>query len=119
MGLFQISIVILVLISALYALSFWATPKKGDAEKLSVYENGFQPIGDARMKIDIIFWIIGQLYLIFDLEIIFIFPFASIIYSLNSFIAIWAFMLFQIILALGFVYEYNEGALNILADDKK
>jgi NADH:ubiquinone oxidoreductase subunit 3 (subunit A) len=72
-------------------------------------------MNDARKKIDIIFWIIGLLYLIFDLEIIFIFPFASIIYSLNSFLAFSSFLSFLIILALGFLYEYNEGALDIVS----
>jgi NADH-quinone oxidoreductase subunit A len=69
------------------------------------------------MKIDIIFWVIGLLYLIFDLELVFIFPFASIIFSLNSFIGFWSFMLFLIILALGFCYEYFMGALTILPEN--
>ncbi len=116
MGFIQLSIVVLAIISLLYLLSFWATSKKGDYEKLSTYETGFNPIRDARKKIDIIFWIIGLLYLIFDQEIIFIFPFASIIYTLNSFVAYSVFLIFLIILALGFVYEYNEGALNIIDD---
>jgi NADH-quinone oxidoreductase subunit A len=114
MGIVVISIVILSLLSILYAASFWISSQKGDAEKLSTYETGFNPVNDAKMKIDIIFWIIGLLYLIFDLEIIFIFPFASIIYNLNSFIAFTAFIMFLIILALGFLYEYNEGALEII-----
>ena len=114
MGILQLTIIILGLLIVLYGLSFWASSKKGDIEKLSTYETGFNPFNDARKKIDIIFWIIGLLYLIFDLEIIFIFPFASIIYTLNSFFALSVFFLFLIILALGFVYEYNEGALNIV-----
>lgn len=87
MGILQLSVIIFGLLFILYALSFWASTKKGDIEKLSTYETGFNPFNDARKKIDIIFWIIGLLYLIFDLEIIFIFPFASIIYTLNSFFA--------------------------------
>lgn len=114
MGILQISLIILIVISAMYLISFWAIPKKGDLEKLSAYENGFNPIGDARMKIDIIYWIIGLLYLIFDLELIFLIPFASIIYSINSFFAFSALMFFLIILALGFAYEYISNALNIL-----
>lgn len=115
MGFLQITQIVLAILIVLYLLSFWATPKGvGDYEKLSTYETGFNPIGDARKKIDIIFWIIGLLYLIFDLEIIFIFPFASIIYTLNSFVAYSVFLIFLIILALGFVYEYNEGALTII-----
>lgn len=114
MGIIQLSVIILALLVILYGLSFWASSKKGDIEKLSTYETGFNPFNDARMKIDILFWIIGLLYLIFDLEIIFIFPFASIIYTLNSFFAFTAFFLFLIILALGFVFEYMEGALDII-----
>jgi NADH:ubiquinone oxidoreductase subunit 3 (subunit A) len=62
MGFLQLTIVVLAIISLLYLLSFWATSKKGDSEKLSTYETGFNPIRDARKKIDIIFWIIGLLY---------------------------------------------------------
>jgi NADH-quinone oxidoreductase subunit A len=114
MGILQLSFIILALLTILYVVGFWASTSRPDQEKLSIYETGFNPINDARMKIDIIYWIIGLLYLIFDLEIIFIFPFASIIYTLNSFIAFSAFFIFLIILALGFLYEYNEGALDIL-----
>lgn len=113
MGILQLSVIIISLLAILYLASFWISSKKGDAEKLSTYETGFNPINDAKKKIDIIFWIIGLLYLIFDLEIIFIFPFASVIYTLNSYFAFISFMIFLIILALGFLYEYNEGALEI------
>ena len=115
MGFLQLSLVILLIISVLYGVSFWiSNPLRfNDQEKLSTYETGFNPIRDARKKIDIIFWIIGLLYLIFDLEIIFIFPFATIIYTLNSFLAFSVFVLFLIVLALGFVYEYNEGAFDL------
>lgn len=113
MGFIQTSIVILIIISLLYILSFWASTKKGDKEKLSIYETGFNPINDAKFKIDIIFWVIGLLYLIFDLELIFIFPFASIIFIINSYLAYSVFLFFLIILALGFLYEYHQGALNI------
>ena len=114
MGILQITFIILTLLSILYAASFWISSKKGDLEKLSTYETGFNPLSDAKMKINIIFWIIGLLYLIFDLEIVFIFPFASIIYHLDSFLALNSFIFFLIILALGFIYEYNEGALDII-----
>ncbi len=114
MGIFQIGFIILLIISVLYLLSFWLISKKGDAEKLSPYENGFNPIGDARMKFDIIYWIIGLLYLIFDLEIVFIFPFTSIFNEINSLYALWAFMSFLIFLGIGFIYEYLAGALNII-----
>jgi NADH-quinone oxidoreductase subunit A len=113
MGFIETSFIIIALISILYALSFWASTKKGDKEKLSIYETGFNPIKDAKFKIDIVFWIIGLLYLIFDLELIFIFPFASVIFIINSFLAYSVFLLFLLILAFGFLYEYHQGALNI------
>lgn len=119
MGLLQVSVIIFIILCALYGISFWAGPKKGDQEKLSTYETGFEPIGDARIKIDIVFWVIGLLYLVFDQELVIILPFASIIFTINSFIGIWAFMLFLIILALGFCYEYFMGALEILTTEQE
>lgn len=99
MGILQLSFIIFILLSILYLVSFWASAKKGDKEKLSTYETGFIPFNDARKKIDIIFWIIGLLYLIFDLEIIFIFPFASILNNLNSLLAFSTFLKFLSVLA--------------------
>jgi NADH-quinone oxidoreductase subunit A len=114
MGIIELSIIIIGLLSLLYLLSFWISSKKGDLEKLSVYETGFNPFNDARMKIDIIYWLIGLLYVIFDLELILLFPFASILYSISSLYAIFSFYFFLIILAFGFLYEYFEGALRIM-----
>jgi NADH-quinone oxidoreductase subunit A len=113
-GFLQISVVSIIILSALYLASFYLIVKKDDLEKLSAYESGFTPLGNARMKISILYWIIGILYLIFDLEIIFIFPFASIIYSINSLFAIWSLMFFLIILTLAFIYEYLKGGLDLL-----
>lgn len=93
----QISILSISILSILYLASFFLVPKKDDIEKLSPYESGFEPLGDARMKISILYWIIGILYLIFDLEIIFIFPFAAILFSMNSLLALWSIMTFLII----------------------
>ena len=115
----NLTIIVVGLITILYALSFWLISKRGDNEKQSTYENGFNPIGDARKKFDIIYWIIGLLYLIFDLEIIFIFPFIAIINDIDSLISFWSFMSFLLFLGKGFIYEYLEGALNILQDQEK
>jgi NADH-quinone oxidoreductase subunit A len=57
---------------------------------LTAYESGFEPLGDARMKFDIIYWIIGLLYLVFDLEIIFLFPFGAIIPHVDSLLSYWS-----------------------------
>lgn len=112
-SLLQISIIAIFILTLLYLASFYLIPKKDDFEKTSAYESGFEPFGDARMKISILYWIIGILYLIFDLEIIFIFPFAAILFSLNSIFGLWIMMIFLIILTLGFIYEYIQGALEL------
>jgi NADH-quinone oxidoreductase subunit A len=66
------------------------------------------------MKFDVLYYVIGILYLIFDLEIIFLFPIATIMFTLNSLIAFWIVMFFLIILTIGFIYEYNQGALDLV-----
>jgi len=66
------------------------------------------------MKFEILYYIIGILYLIFDLEIIFLFPLAVNLFSVNSVIAFWVVMLFIIILTIGFIYEWFHGALYLL-----
>jgi len=86
MGFYLVSVVLLGVVSALYLVSFWigAINNGSIMEKLSAYECGLEPVGDARVKFDILYYIIGILYLIFDLEIIFLFPLATILFSLNS-----------------------------------
>jgi len=69
------------------------------------------------MKISIFYWIIGLLYLIFDLEIIFLFPFAAILNYINNLFALWSLILFLIILTIGFIYEYSQGALSLGGDN--
>ena len=112
-ALIQLSFISILILSLLYIISFYLIAKKDDIEKLSVYESGFYPLGDARMKISILYWIIGILYLIFDLELIFIFPFASVMFNLNSIFGFMSLILFLLILTLGFIYEYIQGALNL------
>lgn len=112
-ALIQLSVIALLLLSVLYLASFYLIAKKDDVEKLSAYESGFYPLGDARMKISILYWIIGILYLIFDLELIFIFPFASVMFSLNSFFGFISLIIFLLVLTLGFIYEYVQGALEL------
>ena len=113
MAFLPISIVSIIITALLFGLSFWLTVWKGDEEKLSPYESGFEPLGDARLRFAILYWIIGILYLILDLEIIFIFPIATTLFQLNNLISIWAATLFLIILSLGFIYEVIKGGLKI------
>jgi len=108
--------IIAIILSALYLLNFLTSVSAKDAEKLSPYECGFDPMHtNARIKFDVLYWIIGILYLIFDLEIIFIFPLATILQTLQSPVALLAYLFFMIILTLGFIYEWKKGALKLKA----
>ena len=62
------------------------------------------------MKFDILYYVIGILYLIFDLEIIFLFPLATVLFSIGSLLALWVVMIFLIILTIGFIFEWYHGA---------
>ena len=91
--------------------SYVVSPRAGDAEKLSAYECGFEPFDDARKKFDIQFYLIAILFIIFDLEIAFLFPWALCLGQLPMY-GFWSMVLFLLILAVGFVYEWKKGALD-------
>ncbi len=113
-ALIAILVIIGTILTMLYLLSFFLSVTSKDFEKLSAYECGFEPIhSNARIKFDIIYWIIGILYLIFDLELIFIFPFATILHNLDNPLALLVYLIFIIVLTLGFVYEWKKGALKL------
>lgn len=112
MAFILMSIILIAILSILYFASFWLSIKAGDSEKLSVYECGFEPIGDSRIKFDIIYWVIGLLYLIFDLELIFLFPFTYLLLD-PSFFSLLFLFLFLLILTLGFIYEWFQGLLKL------
>lgn len=82
-----------------------------DDEKSSSYECGFNPFGDARNKFEVKFYLIAILFIIFDLEISFLFPWTVILYKINLFGFI-SMLFFLFILALGFIYEWLVGALD-------
>jgi NADH-quinone oxidoreductase subunit A len=86
------------------------TSQKGDSEKLSAYECGFDPFDDARNTFDVRFYLVAILFIIFDLEISFLFPWCISLGSLPLF-AYWSMFLFLFILTIGFVYEWKKGAL--------
>ena len=113
MALILGSILQLALLGGLFQVSFWLTISDRTIGKLSPYECGLEPIGDARMKFEIVYYLIGILYLVFDLEIIFLFPLATIQYSLVSVFAFGIAIIFLIILTIGFLYEWFNGALEI------
>ncbi len=91
--------------------SLIAGKQKPDAEKLSPYECGFEPFGDARSKFDVRFYLVSILFIIFDLEIAFLFPWAITLGDTGLF-GFWSMMLFLGILTVGFIYEWRKGALD-------
>jgi NADH-quinone oxidoreductase subunit A len=88
-------------------------PSKPDPEKLSAYECGFPAFGDARMKFDVRFYLVAILFIIFDLEVAFLFPWAITITKMGDagIFAFWSMMGFLGVLTVGFIYEWKKGAL--------
>ncbi len=81
-----------------------------DAEKLSAYECGFEAFGDARMQFDVRFYLVAILFIIFDLEVAFLFPWSITLGHIGGF-GFWSMMVFLGVLTVGFVYEWKKGAL--------
>ena len=92
-------------------LNFLFSPRKPDPEKLSAYECGFEAFGDSRMEFDVRFYLVAILFIIFDLEIAFLFPWAISLGSIGA-LGFWSMMIFLFILTVGFVYEWKKGALD-------
>jgi len=95
---------------ALLVTPFVVAYKKPDPEKLSAYECGFNAFDDARMKFDIRFYLVAILFIIFDLEVAFLFPWAITFGDLGA-LGFWSMMLFLGVLTIGFIYEWKKGAL--------
>ena len=89
---------------------FLIAPSKPDPEKVSAYECGFEAFDDARMKFDVRFYLVSLLFIIFDLEVAFLFPWAVAFEKVGAF-GFWSMMVFLAILTIGFVYEWRKGAL--------
>jgi NADH-quinone oxidoreductase subunit A len=85
-------------------------PQRPDDEKRSPYECGFEPFEDAQMKFDVRFYLVAILFIIFDLEIAFLFPWAVVLNDIGVF-GLLAMFLFLAILVVGFIYEWKKGAL--------
>jgi len=96
----------LALLIAPFAVAF----KAPDSEKLSAYECGFNAFDDARMKFDIRFYLVSILFIIFDLEVAFLFPWAVSFGEIGWF-GFWSMMVFLGVLTIGFIYEWKKGAL--------
>tara|TARA_B100000575_G_scaffold229212_1_gene190093 strand:+ start:39 stop:407 length:369 start_codon:yes stop_codon:yes gene_type:complete len=101
----------LILSLGFILLNFAFSPKNPDPEKLSAYECGFEPFNDSRMEFDIRFYLVAILFIIFDLEIAFLFPWAITLGNLGYF-GFFSMMLFLFILTIGFIYEWKKGALD-------
>ena len=92
-------------------LNFILSPKNPDPEKLSAYECGFEPFNDSRMEFDVRFYLVAILFIIFDLEIAFLFPWAISLGNIGI-LGFASMMIFLFILTIGFIYESKKGALD-------
>jgi NADH-quinone oxidoreductase subunit A len=108
-------LVVFIGVSGLIGLALLIAPfivayKSPDPEKLSAYECGFNAFDDARMKFDIRFYLVSILFIIFDLEVAFLFPWA-VVFSKVGWYGFWSVMVFLAVLTVGFIYEWKKGAL--------
>ena len=95
---------------ALLAAAFLLAYKQPDPEKLSAYECGFNAFDDARMKFDIRYYLVSILFIIFDLEVAFLFPWSVSFHEIGM-LGFWSMMVFLGVLTVGFIYEWKKGAL--------
>ena len=100
----------LILSLGFLILNFAFSPSNPDPEKLSSYECGFEPFNDSRMEFDIRFYLVAILFIIFDLEIAFLFPWAISLGNIGI-LGFTSMMIFLGILTIGFIYEWKKGAL--------
>lgn len=111
LGIALYFIVATILGLILVGVSFVLAPRHPDAEKLSSYECGFDPFEDARGRFDVQFYLVAILFIIFDLEVAFLFPWAVGLSQIGT--MGWAsMMVFLTLLTAGFVYEWRQGALD-------
>ena len=100
----------LVLSFGFILANFLAAPSNPDPEKLSAYECGFEAFDDSRMEFDVRFYLVAILFIIFDLEIAFLFPWAISLGNIGA-LGFWSMMVFLSVLTFGFIYEWKKGAL--------
>ncbi|MEO0721352.1 MAG: NADH-quinone oxidoreductase subunit A [Pseudomonadota bacterium] len=91
-------------------LNYALAPSNPDPEKNSAYECGFNAFDDARMKFDVRFYLVAILFIIFDLEVAFLFPWAVSLGTIGVF-GFWSMVVFLLVLTIGFIYEWRRGAL--------
>jgi len=95
---------------AMVGASYLIAPQRPDAEKLSAYECGFEPFSDSRSRFDVRFYLVTLLFIIFDLEVAFLFPWATALGDIGVY-GFWSMMVFLGVLTVGFIYEWRKGAL--------
>ena len=100
----------LILSTIMLGIGFTFGPNNPDVDKNSPYECGFEAFDDSRMKFDIRYYLVAILFIIFDLEIAFLFPWAVVIHKIG-FIGLISMAIFLLILIVGFIYEWKKGAL--------
>ena len=100
----------LVLGTVMFVLGYFLGPNRPDSEKNSAYECGFEAFEDARMKFDVRYYLVAIMFIIFDLEIAFLFPWAVALDGIGM-VGFWAMMIFLAVLVVGFIYEWRRGAL--------
>ena len=108
-------IVLFIGLAAVIALALMIAPfliavRRPDPEKVSAFEAGFDAFSDARMKFDVRFYLVSILFIIFDLEVAFLFPWAVAFRDVGWF-GFWSMMIFLGVLTVGFLYEWRKGAL--------
>ena len=108
-------IIIFIFVSFVIAIlmmsaSFLLGKNRPDSEKLSQYECGFEAFDEARGRFDVRFYLVAILFIIFDLEVAYLFPWAISMKSIGIF-GFWSMMIFLLILTIGFIYEWKKGAL--------
>lgn len=107
-----------ILAGILLALNYILAVHKPDIEKMSPFECGFQSFSQTRSPFSISFYLVGILFLVFDLEIVLLYPYIVSAYN-NGIYGLWIFIIFLIILTVGFVYELGKGALKIYSRQTK
>ena len=98
------------LAAAMIGASWMVAPRNPDPEKLSAYECGFDAFEDARGRFDVRFYLVTLLFIVFDLEVAFLFPWAVSLSEIGAF-GFWSMVVFLAVLTVGFVYEWRKGAL--------
>ena len=103
-------VIAVALATLLVFLPMLVARQKPDTEKNSAYECGFEAFGDARGKFDVRFYLVAILFIIFDLEVAFLFPWAVSLGAIGL-LGFWSMMVFLFVLTVGFIYEWKKGAL--------